>query len=73
MCDVQTLNATKPLGYLRATMTNVKELICVIAFLHVTKSQQSLTMTWTKYKRIHVQESSWKEMEIGDSELSGEG
>ena len=54
-------------------MTNVKELICVIAFLHVTKSQQSLTMTWTKYKRIHVQESSWKEMEIGDSELSGEG
>ena len=54
-------------------MTNVKELICIIALLHVTKSQQSLTMTWTKYKRIHVQESSWKEMEIGDSKLSGEG
>ena len=52
-------------------MLKLKELIWVGALLHVTQIQQSMTMTWTKYKRIHVQESSWSMMEIDDSQLSG--
>ena len=56
-----------------ATMIKVRDLTCVAALLHVTQSQQSMTMTWTKYKRIHVQEGSWTSMEIGDSQLSGQG
>ena len=54
-------------------MLKLKELIWVAALLHETQSQQSMTMTWTKYKRIHVQESSWSNMQIDDSQLSGQG
>ena len=55
------------------TMINVKELVLLSALLYVARSQQSMAMTWTKYKRIHVQETSWQSMEIGNSELSGDG
>ena len=54
-------------------MIKVKELVFLSALLHVAQSQQTMAMTWTKYKRIHVQETSWQSMEIGDSELSGDG
>ena len=54
-------------------MLKLKELIWVAALLHEIQSQQSMTMTWTKYKRIHVQESSWSNMQIDDSQLSGQG
>ena len=54
-------------------MLKLKELIWVAVLLHETQSQQSMTMTWTKYKRIHVQESSWSNMQIDDSQLSGQG
>ena len=55
------------------TMIKVKEFVFLSALLHVARSQQTMAMTWTKYKRIHVQETSWQSMEIGDSELSGDG
>ena len=54
-------------------MSILKDLILLSALFHVAHSQQSMAMTWTKYKRIHVLESSWEDMEIGDSNLSGHG